>query len=210
MIVKAAEQADGPIFVHCHHGKHRGPAAVAVMCMSELNWSPAQAESWLKAAGTATNYVGLYDVAKHFKKPSPETLRALPGLPEVATVSGLTESMVEIDNRFDNLKAIRAAGYAAPKEHPDLKPANEAGILREHYREAQRLPETAKLGEDFVKRFKAAEAEAQAVEALLNEFAANAKPETRAQLNQAFDALAKACSTCHKAYRDPVGIKAGK
>jgi protein tyrosine phosphatase (PTP) superfamily phosphohydrolase (DUF442 family) len=29
-IIKAARTLPGPVFVHCHHGKHRGPAAVAV------------------------------------------------------------------------------------------------------------------------------------------------------------------------------------
>src|SRR6185436_3172872 len=30
-LVKAARTASGPIYVHCHHGLHRGPAAVAVI-----------------------------------------------------------------------------------------------------------------------------------------------------------------------------------
>ena len=31
-LVKAAQGSDGPLYVHCHHGKHRGPAAAATVC----------------------------------------------------------------------------------------------------------------------------------------------------------------------------------
>lgn len=211
LLVKSAETAPGPIFVHCHHGKHRGPAAVAVMCMSELSWSPAQADAWLQAAGTATNYQGLYAVVRNFQKPSAADLQSLPTeLPEVSKISGLTDAMVEIDARFDNLKAIRGAGYAAPKNNPDLDPSAEAVVLWEHFREAQRLPESAAKGPKFSAQLAAAETEAKKIETLLNDFS-KAPPETRAsargRLDKAIDAIASRCSACHREYRDPAGIK---
>src|SRR5437868_1319905 len=43
-LIKAVETAGGPIYIHCHHGKHRGPVAAAVVCMAEKNWSPAEAQ----------------------------------------------------------------------------------------------------------------------------------------------------------------------
>ena len=33
-IVKAVTESKGPVFVHCHHGLHRGPAAAALARMS--------------------------------------------------------------------------------------------------------------------------------------------------------------------------------
>src|SRR6185369_3210497 len=33
-MVKAAETLPGPVYVHCHHGLHRGPAGAAVICMA--------------------------------------------------------------------------------------------------------------------------------------------------------------------------------
>ena len=33
-LVKAAETLPGPIYIHCHHGMHRGPAGAAVICMA--------------------------------------------------------------------------------------------------------------------------------------------------------------------------------
>src|SRR5436309_1142076 len=32
-IARAIETAPGPVLIHCHHGKHRGPAAAAAGCM---------------------------------------------------------------------------------------------------------------------------------------------------------------------------------
>lgn len=209
-IVKAAETSQGPLYVHCHHGQHRGPAAVAVVCMAREGWTKDQAYAWLMTAGTATNYAGLYDVVKSFEKPSAAQLNAITSLPEVAKVSGLTDSMVGVDHRWDNLKAVRAAGYKAPKDSPDIVPANEAVVLWEHYREAQRLPESQKHGQQLIGLFETGEAEVKEAEALLRSFAASPTPETQARLDRNFDAIGKTCAACHKAYRDVAGIKSSR
>jgi len=208
LLAKAGRELNGPIYVHCHHGKHRGPAAAAVICMADQGWSKAQAEAFLMAAGTATNYVGLYAVVREFQPPTDARLNALPAnFPEKAQVSGLTDAMVGIDERWEHLKEVRAAGYLAPKEHPDIQPANETVILWEHYRESQRLPEVIAKGTDMIERFKTAEAEAKEAERLLRLFGSGGNAEIKAQLDKTFDAMAKSCSTCHKAHRDPAGIK---
>jgi protein tyrosine phosphatase (PTP) superfamily phosphohydrolase (DUF442 family) len=40
-MIKAAETLPGPVFVHCHHGLHRGPAGAAVICMGMEGWTAA-------------------------------------------------------------------------------------------------------------------------------------------------------------------------
>lgn len=208
-LIKAAQTVPGPIYVHCHHGIHRSPAAVAVICMANNGWTPAWGEAWLKTAGTGSNYVGLYQTVREFRPPSAERLSAVPSdFPEVANVSGLVDMMVEIDERWDHLKAVRKAGYQVPKEHPDIVPAHETVILWEQYREAQRLPESVSHGEKFLDLLKSAEAGAKEAERLLRQFAADPKPDIRARLDKTFDALAQSCSACHKSYRDAAGIKA--
>lgn len=145
LLAKAAQTVPGPIFVHCHHGMHRGPAAAAVICMANNGWTPAQGEAWLRTAGTGGNYVGLYQTVREFRPPTAEQLSALPSeFPEAINVSGLVDMMVEIDERWEHLKAVRKAGYQVPKEHPDILPAHEVVILWERYREAQLLPESAR------------------------------------------------------------------
>jgi hypothetical protein len=202
---KVGQSLAGPFYVHCHHGKHRGPTAAAVICMTLDGWTPVQAEAWLMMAGTATNYVGLYDVVRGFSKPTGEQLDRIPRtFPEIARVSGLVDAMVTIDERWEHLKAVRAAGYQVPKQHPDLKPPNEAVILWEHYREAQRLPDVdiAGRGAKFVESLKKAEAEARDVERLLRLFANDPRPDVRAQLDKGFGAMGKTCASCHADYRD--------
>jgi hypothetical protein len=210
-LAKVGTELPGPLYVHCHHGKHRGPAAAAVVCMAKDAWTAEQAKSWLIAAGTSTNYQGLYDAVSSYENPSSEYLRSLPSdFPETAKVSGLIEAMVGVDERWENLKKVRTAGYLSPEDHPDIRPANEAVILWEHYREAQRLPDTVQLGTDLVARFKTAEDEAKEAERLLRLFANDQKPDVRAQLDKSFDAMQKTCASCHKAFRDVSGIKSSK
>ena len=93
-LVKAAQTLDGSFYVHCHHGKHRGPAAVAVMCEAVSGWSTDLAEQWLRQAGTASDYPGLYRNVREFKLPSAAELAAVKKLPEVAQRSSLVETMV--------------------------------------------------------------------------------------------------------------------
>jgi len=77
-LVKAALTADGTTYVHCHHGKHRGPAAAAVICRGLKNWSADDAMTWLKQAGTGAEYPGLYRDAREFQKPSVGQIAAIP------------------------------------------------------------------------------------------------------------------------------------
>src|SRR5581483_11908914 len=46
-LVKAAQSFSGPIYVHCHHGLHRGPTAAAVICEGTAGWSSETADQWL-------------------------------------------------------------------------------------------------------------------------------------------------------------------
>jgi hypothetical protein len=201
-LAQASAQLPGAIYVHCHHGKHRGPAAAAILCRSFHGWTASEAEAWLIAAGTSTNYTGLYKVAREFRLPSSGELDEPADFPEATTVSGMVDAMVEIDLRWEHLRAVRAAGYVVPKDHPDLVPANEAGILREHFRELQRLSESARHGTTFMKRLETAEAEAAEAEALLRRFAAEPASEIRAGLDDAFGAIHQSCASCHRAHRD--------
>jgi hypothetical protein len=202
-LAKAAATLDGPIYVHCHHGQHRGPAAAAIMCMANEGWSPGQGEAWLVTAGTATNYAGLYAAVRSFATPTAAQWTAtVANFPETAKVSGLVDVMVEIDEHWEQLKAARAAGYATPREHPDVKPANAMVILWEHYREAQRLPDAAHHGTRFIEWLKSAEDEARDAERLLRSFASDRNPAARSQLDRTFEAIGNQCASCHKHYRD--------
>src|SRR5262249_41353434 len=59
-IVQAARTLPGPVFVHCHHGKHRGPAAAALCGLVMEGWTRGQALEWMNLAGTSPDYRGLF------------------------------------------------------------------------------------------------------------------------------------------------------
>jgi protein tyrosine phosphatase (PTP) superfamily phosphohydrolase (DUF442 family) len=194
-LIKAAETVEGPVYVHCHHGQHRGPAAAAVICMAEKNWSAAEAEAWLRTAGTGTNFQGLYATVRDFRKPSTEQLKAAPAkFVEAQKASGLVDSMVSLDQTFDRIKTLRSSPYPSG---PDNHLLNEASLLREHFREAQRLPDVQKRGVEFVKALTRAEQHAEEFEQSLN------SSFDRRAAGIAFNELANSCVACHRTHRDP-------
>ncbi|MFO1501732.1 MAG: sulfur transferase domain-containing protein, partial [Verrucomicrobiota bacterium] len=104
-LVKAVATKPGPFYVHCHHGMHRGPAAVAVICENNGTWSPSQAVAWLHQAGTSQEYPGLFRAASEFRKPTDAELAAVKSLPETAASTSLVDAMVAVDEHFSWLKA---------------------------------------------------------------------------------------------------------
>lgn len=190
-LAKAASSLPKPIYVHCHHGKHRGPAAVAVMLSSlDPNWTVEQAQRWMKTAGTDPKYAGLYAV----RRVSPAEREACPGdFPETATVPDLARLMVEIDLRWDHLKAIQKAKWAVPADHPDLVPATEAVLLAEAYREAARLKSATDRGAMFIERLKSAERDAEELAEAIR---------TKGDPQAALERSQERCTSCHASYRD--------
>ena len=196
-LAKAVRDLPGPVYIHCHHGKHRGPAACAAIQLTlDPTWTPAQAERWLSVAGTDPKYSGLVGIPHTFKAPTSDTLDTTAAdFPTVTRVTDLVRLMVEVDERWDHLKAIKAAGWKTPKDHPDLDPPHEAVLLTELYREAARLEGSTAKGKEFVALLGEGEASAKDLEAALR--TGNAKDSTAA-----FSRSQAACATCHEKYRD--------
>lgn len=186
----ARAAGDGPVFVHCHHGKHRGPAAVAIICQSTSGWTPAEAEAWMKNAGTAADYAGLYRAAREFRPITAEQLAKVGPLPEVAKTPDIIDAMVALDERYDALKTAQKSGWKTPA-------ATDATLLWEHLRELARTEDTAARPADY--RTTLAENEI-AAKGLRN--ALQATPLDTAAADVAFKAIGQSCITCHKAHRN--------
>lgn len=182
-LAKAAEGEPGKIFVHCHHGKHRGPAA-AVICQSISNWSPEQAETWLREAGTGAEYAGLYRAVRDFQKPSEEAKKKVGELPEVAETDELVDAMVEIDEHFEAVSSAVKGEWSAAA-------AEQATLLWEALRELGRAESTKTRPADYQKKMSEGEA---AVELLRK-----AEPAARAA---ALARVKESCVACHKAHRN--------
>jgi protein tyrosine phosphatase (PTP) superfamily phosphohydrolase (DUF442 family) len=202
-LVRALRTLPGPVYVHCHHGKHRGPAAAAVCGIATERWSTERALAWMKVAGTSPEYRGLYASARDFLPPSAGELESVANaLPERAKVPALVEMMVQVDERWDHLKAARTAGFNAPPGQPDIDPPHEALQLAELFREMLRLPETKGRDSAFLAAAEAAERTATSLAAALRAFAAEPTAEGRQPLESAFLAAGKSCTSCHARHRD--------
>jgi hypothetical protein len=198
-IAKVAQEAaaDGGLFVHCHHGKHRGPAASAVAWMSRDGASCEAAVADMKSAGTDPNYRGLYRDIMEFKPVTAEELARVKDadLPPVARVPDLVGSMVNVDRTFERVKAVKASGWKSPAGMPDVQPSHEARILAEQFRELLRLEEVKGKAEDF--RGWAAKSEKAAWELEAAIKAGDGKAAAAA-----LEVVSVSCKDCHARYRN--------
>jgi len=193
-LVKLAQENAGPIYVHCHRGKHRGPAAAAVMLRAREGASVEDTQAFMKCAGTSASYDGLWrDVAEF----DPANLGDWEGaLPEAAFVGDFAMQMAEMDRIWDRVKLCREATWQVPADHPDISPPHEALMLHESFREMQRLP--ALHDEE---NFKSWMAKSVTETEELN-LALRVEPRSLERIESAFSAVASSCKQCHHTYRD--------
>jgi len=198
-LARAAHDLPGPVYLHCHHGKHRSAGALGATVVSLGLLSPEKAIERMKVSGTAANYTGLYHcVAVATVATREELASASNEFPEVWKTSGLVQTMVEVDEVFERLKAIESAGWSTPRDHPDLVPVAEAGRLADLQRNvvddeavgAQRPAEFARLMLDASKLAETLEA------ALLRETS------TPQELSAMFKRIGQSCKECHARHRD--------
>lgn len=195
-LARAVRDLPGPIYLHCHHGRHRSPTAAALVRITLDGISNAEAIKEMERAGTGKNYVGLYGDVRAFRPPSPEELdRVDPTFPEVAPTPPLVEAMTQIEQRFDNLLLCQKEGWRTPAKHPDLVPAHEALQLRELFAELERDPQTRRRPADYVRWMRDSEADARALEAALRQ-------NNHSRAERLLQRIAVTCGSCHAKYRN--------
>ena len=199
-IVKAVRDLAAPIYIHCHHGKHRGPTAVAFARVALDGLSPAQAAAEMERAGAGKNYVGLYAAVRNYRRPDPATIDRTPSdFPETAPPQPEREAMVAIGHEWERLILCRDAGWKTPPAHPDLKPDHQALLLREAIHEYRRRPATHRRSAAFRSALDASEDLAVRLEAAIR---ARAASESSVLVLK----LQKGCVGCHQAHRDPAPL----
>ena len=92
-----------PYFIHCHHGKHRGPTATAILSILDGS-TKGESIKILKTAGTNPEYKGLWKSVEEFK---PSLKEPLPELQEISPTSPLVSAMIMVDSAHDKLKKSR-------------------------------------------------------------------------------------------------------
>ena len=202
-LAKAFDELEGPIYVHCHHGKHRAPAAAAVACVVGGLFTNDEALAAMKEFGTGENYIGLWAAAKSAKLAQPGELKKLNvTFHSVSPIPPLAEAMVHIDDVIEHLNDSKSAGWKHPANNPDIDPAHEALRLREIFTEIARTDDFIHRPADFKKWMQKSSDDAAKLETLLRQFKDIATPAKSTDIDQAYIGLQNNCKSCHKPYRN--------
>ena len=168
-LAKAVRDLDGPIYIHCHHGKHRSPTAATVACVANGMLDPLTATSVLKFAGYQRQLPRFVSIRGELQVESTQRF-----LTRSTSISLRLRSCLRSPNRwshwnhtFDHLKRFAATDWKPLADHPDLDAAHEALLLTEQFTEMLRLESTAKEPEAFREMLKQSEANARAMHELL-------------------------------------------
>lgn len=188
-LTRVAQEITGSIYIHCHHGKHRGPAAAAIVCRADDGRSAEAARVILEKAGTGQEYPGLWrDVAQYVKPPAGT---ALPTLTERAAVESLASAMAKLDRTFDRLKLFSKNQWQPLKDHPDVVARLEAVQLTELFTEAARSSQSAQLKAELSQAATSADSLRAAIQR-----------GNQAQADQLMSTLTSSCVDCHKRHRN--------
>jgi len=210
-LLKAVRELPGPVLVHCHHGRHRGPAAAALCAVGAEGWTRAQALAWLGQAGTDPGYRGLYRDVAQLPLPEPRVTQGLPPrFPAQVPQRGLVEAMVALDGVAERLKAAGKQDWEGTDER-GRAPVEAALELWEGYRELARDSSLETRGAGFGDLLKQATQNAGRLQQLL---AADRRAgvvsevgavRSTAGLEAAWQQVSRDCKTCHQQFRDNTG-----
>ncbi len=194
-LVRASHELPGPIYLHCHHGHHRGPAAaVALWRCLDKSVSETQAHAAMKLIGTGDRFTGLYASVKELVRPKAAELAADQSpLSEVAPVAPLAKAMAEIDRMWDRAVADETDATAISMQ------LTIAFDIAEHFRDAASLSDVT---DDELKRDLRETADE------LDRFAETIKSGMRdrtapnAARTSAMTRVSARCNECHARRRD--------
>ena len=204
-IAKTFHELEGPFYVHCFHGRHRGPAAAAVgrLALDGVPREQALAEmrQW---CGTSKKYGGLYRTIAEMEVPTALQSRAFDwDFPERQVLDGFRAVMIETVRARDNLKMLSKRDWEADPRHPDVDLLNEAQKILELYVAGSELEEVKGEDADFrgwmrdgVEAGRDLEKAARALRERPRDGA------VKLEATRAWSRLAATCTACHAVYRD--------
>lgn len=200
-ITKTFREQEGPFYVHCFHGKHRGPAAAALgrVALDGVGRDQAIAEmrQW---CGTSPKYEGLYATIASGMIPTADQTADFPfAFPPALPLEGIAGYMVELSRPYDRIKEMAKRNWEVNPDHPDLDPVNEAAVLSRLLERAPELDDLADQPDDFRQWMAESVPQGQALHAALQ--ASRASGDWTAA-EAALEQLSASCNACHKAYRN--------
>lgn len=164
-IAKTFRELPGPFYVHCYHGKHRGPAAAAIgrVVLDGVPRDRAIAEmrQWCT---TSSKYEGLYATIATADLPtSAATARYDYSFEAAHSFEGTRACMVEMTRKWDLIEASERLGWAADPEHPDVDVLQEAAQLHQLFEVCSDLEESRTYPDDYREWLESGRAGAEAL-----------------------------------------------
>ncbi len=205
-IAKTFRELEGPFYVHCFHGKHRGPSAAAIgrVLLDGAERDQAIAEM-RQYCGTSNKYEGLYQTIATGNLPSPEATAAFDFdfAPEFR-FQGFRTAMIDLPRSFDPLVDMSKRDWQPNPDHPDGNARNEAAKMVTLFEQMGEMDDVQSAPEDF-RGWVASSLEhsRELVNALEDIQSGSSAPEqaNRAAL-AALEAVKQDCNACHRVYRD--------
>lgn len=191
-LTRVVRETEGPVYVHCHHGRHRGPAAAAICGLAAGSLDQAAATRMLQLAETSPDYEGLWrDVAAFVRLPADIEL---PELHEITEVESMTTAMARISRNVDRLKALRERDWQVASTDAGFVPHRVALLISEDLTECARHL-TGDYDAEFRELMEASAAAASRLTTALRD-------EDRQQASGDLKLLGRSCSGCHVSYRN--------
>lgn len=186
-MVQAVRLLPQPVYLHCHHGKHRGPAAaVCVLRSINAEITPERGLELLREMGTHPKYAGLYRSVEQDQPVATAKTGGPTEFPEVTTVSPLADQMVAIDLVWEQLQAAAKMSGNADEPAPRLKEL--WTDLAERFRESARLSD---------------QTGSKSTSDLKDELAETARfMDDTDEVRPSLGLLESRCTACHAKYRD--------
>jgi len=216
-LAKTFREKEAPFYVHCFHGKHRGPAAAEVGRLV-LDCIPReQALAELLRCGASSSYEGLYRSIAEGRIPErDETDRYQWSFPAAHPFGGFRQTMVEISRADDSLHYLSKRGWTPGEDHPDLDASNEATKLAAALLRSSELEDVIARPAEFhgwmTDAVKASVELRDALDARAGSAGSGssgngspgdvASDASMRSIDRAFDSLSQSCKACHEVYRN--------
>ena len=178
----AIQSSAKPIYVHCHQGKHRGPAALSAGALALGIINHEEANAFMTKAGTSPRYIGLWSSVENTQRF--ESVEPMP-LSEHAPTRSISKTMSKIGKQATILDKIVYHG-----NEPSQSPAVYAAQIHNLFRTLETSDEAQEYGQEFMDDLQHAIQSASTLEKSFG-------MEDPIFAMDALDALKNSCSRCH-------------
>lgn len=191
-LAEVVRQTQGSVFVHCHHGRHRGPAAAAIAAMANGEIDKAKANAVLEEARTGRQYQGLWRDVANFKRSWNKASTS--SLVEKAEVGLLARSMSQLSRSMESFDESLGHRQNAHESSNEMPPSQIAVLIEEGFRESMRAPE-------LITNTEMARQMSDATK-LAHEFRIALDRDDWTVANRKLRDLKQTCASCHRAHRN--------